>query len=116
MVLSARAGWHTDELQRALAERGQESVELPYEALTARLGARGRGEGTSWLSSDGEPIGDNHQIVSRDVREFTVHRHEVLIGPFAFGIVGVRHVVRRRAGCQSCPPLGAGRCASARRS
>jgi RimK family alpha-L-glutamate ligase len=41
-VLSARTGWHTDELQRAIAERGHTSLLLPYESLVARLGARGR--------------------------------------------------------------------------
>ena len=82
VVLSARAGWHTDELQRALAERGQESVVLPYEALTARLGARGRGEGTSWLSSDGEPIGDAAAVLARIIPagslEQIIYRVDVL--------------------------------------
>ncbi|MGH7623149.1 MAG: ATP-grasp domain-containing protein [Gemmatimonadaceae bacterium] len=39
-VLSTRTGWHTDELQRAIAERGHTSHLLPYESLVARLGAR----------------------------------------------------------------------------
>ncbi len=39
-ILSARTGWHTDELQRALRERGHSAVLLPYESLVARLGAR----------------------------------------------------------------------------
>ena len=38
-VLSARNGWHTDELQRAIAERGHQPFLLPYESLVARLGA-----------------------------------------------------------------------------
>lgn len=38
VVLAAREGWHTDELRRALRERGHEGVVLPYEALVARLG------------------------------------------------------------------------------
>ena len=38
-VLSARSGWHTDELQRAISERGHLPVLLPYDSLVARLGA-----------------------------------------------------------------------------
>jgi RimK family alpha-L-glutamate ligase len=37
-ILSARTGWHTDELCRALADRGHAGVVLPYEGLIARLG------------------------------------------------------------------------------
>jgi RimK family alpha-L-glutamate ligase len=37
-VLSTRSGWHTDELQRAIVERGHEPFLLPYESLVARLG------------------------------------------------------------------------------
>jgi RimK family alpha-L-glutamate ligase len=40
VILSARTGWHTDELLRALADRGHVGVVLPYEALVARLGGR----------------------------------------------------------------------------
>ena len=39
VILSARTGWHTDELCRALASRGHESRVLPYESLVARLGS-----------------------------------------------------------------------------
>src|SRR6478752_1807069 len=38
-VLSTRSGWHTDELQRAIHQRGHQSLLLPYESLVARLGA-----------------------------------------------------------------------------
>jgi RimK family alpha-L-glutamate ligase len=38
-ILSARSGWHTDELCRALGERGHEARVLPYEGLVARLGS-----------------------------------------------------------------------------
>ena len=37
-ILSARSGWHTDELRRALAARGHTCVLAPYESLVARLG------------------------------------------------------------------------------
>ncbi len=42
-VLSARSGWHTDELQRAILERGHQPFLLPYESLVARLGTRADG-------------------------------------------------------------------------
>ena len=41
-ILSARSGWHTDELCRALAERGHVGHVLPYEGLIARLGGQSR--------------------------------------------------------------------------
>ncbi len=37
VILSARTGWHTDELIRALTERGHLAALVPYEGLTARL-------------------------------------------------------------------------------
>jgi len=37
-ILSARTGWHTDELCRALADRGHAGVVVPYEGLIATLG------------------------------------------------------------------------------
>jgi RimK family alpha-L-glutamate ligase len=39
VILSARTGWHTDELCRALAERGDVGRVVPYESLQARIGA-----------------------------------------------------------------------------
>jgi RimK family alpha-L-glutamate ligase len=38
-ILSARAGWHTDQLCRALTGRGHAARVLPYEGLVARFGA-----------------------------------------------------------------------------
>jgi RimK family alpha-L-glutamate ligase len=38
-VLSTRSGWHTDELQRAILERGHQPLLVPYESLVSRLGA-----------------------------------------------------------------------------
>jgi tetrahydromethanopterin:alpha-L-glutamate ligase len=38
VVLAARAGWHTHELERAAAERGHRLTVLPYEGLVARIG------------------------------------------------------------------------------
>ncbi len=40
-ILAARQGWHTDELCRALAERGHAGQVLPYDALVTHLGAAG---------------------------------------------------------------------------
>jgi RimK family alpha-L-glutamate ligase len=38
VILNAGTGWHTDELCRALVERGHSGTVLPYEGLVARLG------------------------------------------------------------------------------
>ena len=38
VILSARTGWHTDELIRALTARGHLAAVLPYEGLIARVG------------------------------------------------------------------------------
>src|SRR5687768_4436440 len=38
VILSARTGWHTDELCRALGERGHVGHIAPYESLRARIG------------------------------------------------------------------------------
>ena len=37
-VLAARAGWHTQQLERAAALRGHEAIILPYERLVANIG------------------------------------------------------------------------------
>ena len=42
VILSARTGWHTDELCRALEQRGHASRVQPYESLVARLGTASR--------------------------------------------------------------------------
>ena len=48
VILSARAGWHTDELLRALGERGHAGCVRPYEGLTSRIGGeRSLGQLTS---------------------------------------------------------------------
>src|SRR5258708_27236700 len=40
VVILSGPGWHTDELSRALTERGHVARVLPYEALVAQLGVR----------------------------------------------------------------------------
>lgn len=39
-VLAARAGWHTEQLERAAVTRGHRAVVVPYEGLVARIGDR----------------------------------------------------------------------------
>lgn len=42
VILSARTGWHTDELVRALTARGHLAAVVPYEGLTATVADGGR--------------------------------------------------------------------------
>jgi RimK family alpha-L-glutamate ligase len=73
VILSARSGWQTDELCRALAERGHVGCVLPYEGLLARFGGAARGltnEGASVLDADAVlariiPAGTLEQIIFR---------------------------------------------------
>jgi hypothetical protein len=60
VVLSARTGWHTDELCRALAARGHVGVVLPYESLLARMGRDSRAPGATAdsLSAQGVSLFD----------------------------------------------------------
>jgi RimK family alpha-L-glutamate ligase len=63
IILSAHTGWHTDELSRALAERGHAARVLPYEGLVAHLG-------TAWrlrrqLACDGESLLDADAVLAR---------------------------------------------------
>src|SRR5262245_34643949 len=62
VILSARTGWHTDELCRALAEREHIGVVLPYEGLVARLGSVGAAPG---LSSADVPIFEADVVLAR---------------------------------------------------
>ena len=72
-ILSARTGWHTDELLRALASRGHVGVILQYEKLMARIGGPAAGltsEGAALLQADGVlariiPSGSLEQIIFR---------------------------------------------------
>jgi RimK family alpha-L-glutamate ligase len=75
-VLSARTGWHTDKLLRALADRDCVGTVLPYEGLVATLGTRGGpapglgSEGTSLAEVDAVlariiPAGSLEQIIYR---------------------------------------------------
>jgi RimK family alpha-L-glutamate ligase len=75
-ILSARSGWHTDELCRALADRGHAGVVVPYEGLVAQIGGQGgegpplRSLGVSLLHADAVlariiPGGSLEQIIYR---------------------------------------------------
>lgn len=59
VVLSARQGWHTDQLCRALADRGHVACVLPYERLVARLGS------TVGLSSEHAGLLDADAVLAR---------------------------------------------------
>jgi RimK family alpha-L-glutamate ligase len=70
-ILSARTGWHTDELLRALGEHGHTGRVLAYESLVARLGGTGAA-GTSVASVEADavlariiPSGSLEQIIYR---------------------------------------------------
>ncbi len=56
-ILSARTGWHTDELLRALAARRHTGAVVPYEAIVARIGGSNP---TSSLAAE------SHQLLSAD--------------------------------------------------
>jgi RimK family alpha-L-glutamate ligase len=55
VILSARTGWHTDELCRALAERGHSGGVVLYESLVARLGSTGAERGVAPLAEGSVP-------------------------------------------------------------
>jgi RimK family alpha-L-glutamate ligase len=64
-ILSARAGWHTDELCRALRVRGHAARVLPYEGLIARLGVETPQDGA--LSSGGVSLAGADAVLARIV-------------------------------------------------
>lgn len=69
VILSARPGWQTGELCRALAERGHIGYVLPYEGLVSRFAPRDEaaaqaGEATTLLN-DGVPILEADAVLAR---------------------------------------------------
>ena len=62
-ILAARQGWHTEQLCRALIERGHEGRVLPYEALTARFGAGTAG--SSSFSAAGQDLASCGVVLAR---------------------------------------------------
>ena len=86
-ILSARTGWHTDELVRALAARDHRAAVVPYEGLVARTGG-----GQGRLSSHAEqllevdavlariiPNGSLEQIIYRVDALHWLQQHRVLV-------------------------------------
>jgi glutathione synthase/RimK-type ligase-like ATP-grasp enzyme len=69
VILSARTGWHTSELCRALSARGHVSVVLPYEALVATFGA-----GSAGLSSEGAAILEADAVFARIIPSGTLEQ------------------------------------------
>jgi RimK family alpha-L-glutamate ligase len=65
VILSARTGWHTDALCRALAERGHAGQVLPYEGLVARFGGGGRAGLTSRATAESREILDADAVLAR---------------------------------------------------
>jgi RimK family alpha-L-glutamate ligase len=61
-ILSARTGWHTDELLRALTHRGHEGRVVPYEGLIASIGRRGTRD---TLTSASHELLDTDAVLAR---------------------------------------------------
>ena len=72
VILSARTGWHTDDLCRALAERGHIGVVLSYEGLGARLG--GPGGSPVSLSSEQASILTADAVLARIIPSGTLEQ------------------------------------------
>lgn len=62
VILSARTGWHTDELLRALAGRGHVGCVVPYEGLRARIGGA---DEAAELTSEGASIFHASAVLAR---------------------------------------------------
>jgi RimK family alpha-L-glutamate ligase len=62
VILSARTGWHTDELVRALTARDHLAAVLPYEGLIGRIGA---GNVEAGLTSEQISILDADAVLAR---------------------------------------------------
>lgn len=58
-ILSARSGWHVDELLRALRERGYEGIELRYEQIVSRHGHGRR------VAAEGTSLDDAPAVIAR---------------------------------------------------
>jgi RimK family alpha-L-glutamate ligase len=97
LILSARTGWHTDELCRALIARGHQPRVAPYESLVARFGERSNDSNQSndfdavlariipngsleqiifrvdalhWLEDRGIPVVNSARAIERSVDKF----------------------------------------------
>jgi len=63
-ILSARTGWHTDELLRALAARGHTGTVVPYESLVARIAPQ---HSTATLSAMSQQLLSGPAVLARIV-------------------------------------------------
>lgn len=76
VILSARQGWHTDQLCRAVRLRGQEPIIVPWERLVARAG------GGAAVSADGHDLGGATAVLARIIPngslEQVIHRVDTL--------------------------------------
>ena len=61
-ILSARTGWHTDELMRALTERGHTGGVVRYESLVARIGSTTAPQS---LTADAAPLFAADAVLAR---------------------------------------------------
>src|ERR1700691_4077974 len=53
-------------------------------------------------SADAEPLGFLQHVLTRNVFKFSVHAHQVLVGPFATGVISMRYVIAwRKFPCSS---------------
>jgi ribosomal protein S6--L-glutamate ligase len=59
VILSARTGWHTDELCRALSVRGHTACVLPYESVTTRIAP------DCSVTSEGVPLLEADAVLAR---------------------------------------------------
>ena len=66
VILNAGTGWHTDELTRALSERGHTAVVVPYENVVARLRSASARQAAD-LSSEGISLLDADAVLARIV-------------------------------------------------
>jgi RimK family alpha-L-glutamate ligase len=64
VILSARTGWHTDELVRALTGRGHLAAVVPYEGLTAKLSVKTEA-GQTRLASEQISVLDADAVLAR---------------------------------------------------
>jgi len=62
VILSARTGWHTDELLRALASRGLAGCVVPYEKLVACIGQR---TAADTLTAESQQLLDADAVLAR---------------------------------------------------
>ena len=99
IVLSARSGFHTDELCRALAERGHAGRVVAYEQLIARLGGRqAHGQLTSGAASLLDADAVLARIIPNGSLEQIIYRVNALHWIEARGVP----VVNRPAAIERC--------------